>query len=207
MKLKIENQIFEFDNTEAGITTLFAKIEEVVESSSKVLSHMRIDYMEIYDDYYSYFKDNIHVIREVEVVTLAYKELVEDILSSTVEYLNKAIPLTEELSSKFYREPLSGDWKGLKDLLEGISWIISTFSSIDGDDRLGLVVESYESWNDYATSIYDLQDIIEEFMDVMENQDNVAIADLLRYEITPKFEMMSENLSPFVPVSGGTHVS
>ena len=207
MKLKIENQTFEYDNTQAEITTLFAKIEEIIENSPNVLSHMLVDHVEVYEDFYNYFIDNIKVIGEVEVITLTYKELVDNILFSTADYLNRATPLTEELSNKFYREALSEDWKSLKDLLEGIGWIISTFSSIDGDDRLSMVIASYESWNEYAGEIYGLQDTLGDFEEVMTNQDNLAIADLLQYEIQPKFEAMREKLSSFVTASGGEYVS
>ena len=207
MILKIENQTFEYDNTMEALVDMLAKIESTIEESSKLLSHMVVDHVEVYEDFYSYFQDNIKGIGGVEVVTLTYKELVDDILSSTVDYLNRVIPLTEELSNKFYRESIGEDWNNLKDLLEGISWLISTFSSIDGDGRLSLVIASYENWNEYSGEVYGLQDTLGDFEEAMSNQDNVAIADLLQYEIHPKFETMRERLFSFVIASGGEYVS
>lgn len=202
MKIYIENQILEFENNTKEIDNIFNEIDNIINKSSKILSHMVIDDFEIYQDFYDYFSDNIRVIEEVKVITLTYKELVCDILISTVEYIGRIPEKIEELANKFYKNPGKESWNDLNDLLGGITWIINTFSSIDQDKRLKDVVSSYESWNLYAKETFLLQDILPDFEGALENNDNVTIADILLYEILPIFKEMGERLLELVKMGG-----
>lgn len=202
LKIYIENQILEFENNTREIDNIFNEIDNIIAKSSKILSHMVIDDFEVYQDFYDYFLENIRVIEEIEVITLTYKELVRDILISTVEYMRRIPEKTEELANKFYKNPEGESWNDLNDLLGGITWIINTFSSIDQDKRLNDVVASYESWNLYAKEIFALQDILSDFEGALENNDNVTIADILLYEILPIFKEMEEKLLELVKLEG-----
>ncbi|MBU5310749.1 hypothetical protein KQI38_01800 [Tissierella carlieri] len=202
MKIYIENQVLELENNTKEIDNIFNEIDNIVNKSSKILSHMVIDDFEIYQDFYDYFLDNIRVIEEVEVITLTHKELIHDILISTIEYIRRIPEKTEELANKFYKNPDKESWHGLNDLLGGITWIINTFSSIDQDKRLNDVVSSYEFWNLYAKEIFSLQDILPNFEEALENSDNVTIADMLLYEILPIFKEMEEKLLELVKMEG-----
>lgn len=202
MILKIENQNYEFENTKEGLDQMLNKVETVIEEASKILSHMVIDYIEVYEDYYNHLQDNLNTIGEIQVITLTYKELVDEILSSAVVYLRGATNQIEDLSNSFYREPTGEDWDKLKDLLTAVGWIMSSFSSIDSDSRLNFVVSSYESWNEYAGTIHSLTDILADLEGAIAGQDNVGMADLLQYEIQPIFVEMEEKLSQLVQVEG-----
>lgn len=198
MKIHIENKILEFENSAKEIDNILSEIDNIINQSSRILSHMIIDGFEVYHDFYDYFLDNIKVIEEVKIITLTYKELIQDILVSTVEYIGRIPENIEELSNNFYKNPNGQSWEGLNDLLGGISWIINTFSSIDQDKRLNDVVSSYESWNLYAKEIFSLQEILTDFDEALENNDNITIADILLYEILPIFNKMEERLLELV---------
>ncbi|MSU00123.1 hypothetical protein [Tissierella pigra] len=198
MKIHIENKTLEFENNSKEIDSILNEIDNVINQSSKILSHMIIDSFEVYQDFYNYLLDNIRVIEEVKVITLTYKELVQDILVSTVQYVGRVPKNIEELSNSFYKNPDRQAWEGLNDLLGGITWIINTFSSIDQDKRLNDVVSSYESWNLYAKEIFSLQEILTDFKEALESNDNVTIADILLYEILPIFNEMEERLLELV---------
>lgn len=200
MKIYVENQILEFENDKNEIDSMLSRIEKEVIITSKILNSMVIDDYEIFGDYYDYFFDNISSIEKVEVILLTREELVNDILSSTLDYLNRTPELIESLANNFYKSPEGKSWSDLNDLLEGISWIISTFSSIDKDRSLNDVVADHESWNLYSKEIISLSNIIPNFEDALSNQDSVTIADILSYEIHPKFNTMAEKLSELVSV-------
>ena len=202
LKIYIENQILEFENNTKVIDNVFNEIDKIVNKSSKILSHMVIDDFEVYQDFFDYFLDNIRVIEEVKVITLTYKELVHDILISTIEYIRKVPEKIEELAYKFYKNPGKESWNDLNDLLGGITWIINTFSSIDQDKRLKDVVSSYESWNLYAKEIFSLQEILLDFEGALSSGDNITIADMLLYEILPIFKEMGERLLELVKMEG-----
>ena len=202
MKVYIENQILEYENQKNQIDIILKKINEVIENSSKILSHMVIDNIEIYEDYYSYFLDNINVIKKVEVILHTYKELVNDILVSTWEYIQRILSKVEELANNFYKSPDNSDWKDLNDFIGGLSWIINTFTTIDQNSKLKDVVSSYEDWNLYAQEVFSLQEIFPDFEEALSNNDYILIADILSYEILPMLNQIAEKLLELIKVEG-----
>ena len=202
MKVYIENQILEYENQKNQIDIILKKINEVIENSSKILSHMVIDNIEIYEDYYSYFLDNINVIKKVEVILHTYKELVNDILVSTWEYIQRILSKVEELANNFYKSPDNSDWKDLNDFIGGLSWIIITFTTIDQNSKLKDVVSSYEDWNLYAQEVFSLQEIFPDFEEALSNNDYILIADILSYEILPMLNQIAEKLLELIKVEG-----
>lgn len=205
LKIYIENQILEYENNKDEIDNIFKEIDKIIDKSSKILSHIIIDDFEIYEDYYDYFLDNIRVIEKVEVVSYTYKELVDDILNSSLDYLERTPELIDDLAKKFYKNPDTQVWNDLNDLLGGISWIINTFSSIDQDERLRDVVLNYEDWNLYAKEIYSLKGLLEDFEEALSNADNVSIADILSYEIATIFKEMADRLLRLVSREATLH--
>lgn len=202
MKIYIENQILEFNNDKSEIDTILNEIEKEVIKTSKVLNSLIIDDNEIFSDYYDYFLDNINVIEKVEVVLLTYKELVNETLVSAQDYLSRTPRFIEILANSFYKGPDRKSWSDLDNLLEGISWLISTYATIDNDRNLNDVISNYEDWNLYSKEILSLNEILPDFEDALSNQDNVTIADILSYEIQPKFNTMLDNISKLVIFKG-----
>lgn len=202
MKIYVENQILEYENKKDEIDNILSEIDKIITKSSKTLSHMTIDDFEVYESYYDYFLDNIRVIEKVEVVSLTYKELVDNILISTMDYIGRISTKVEELANSFYKSPDREVWDSLNDLLGGISWIMNTFISIDQDTRLKDIVSSYENWNIYAKEVFSLKDILEDFEGSLSSGDNVSIADILSYEILPIFNEMKVKILELVKMEG-----
>lgn len=194
MKIYIENQVLEYKNDRNEIDNILNEIDNIVNKSSKILSHMVIDHFEVYESYYDYFLDNIKVIEKVEVVSVTYKELIDDILNSTLDYLERTPEAIDNLANSFYKNPNGEAWDSLNDLLSGIAWIMDTFSSIDQDNRLKDVILSYEAWNLYSVEVFSLKEVLAEFEQGLLNRDNVLIADILSYEISAYFKNMSDIL-------------
>lgn len=200
MKIYIENKILEYENDKHEIENILNEIDNIISKSSKILSHMVIDDFEVYESYYDYFLDNIKVIGKVEVVSLTYKELITDILISTMDYVRNTPEKIEELANSFYKNSDVDAWNDLNDLLGGISWIMNTFTSIDQDVRLKDVISSYEGWNFYAKEIFSFKEILEDLEGALYSGDNVTIADILSYEILPIFNEMEVKLLELVKV-------
>ena len=202
MKIYIENQVLEYKNDKNEMDNILNEIDNIVSKSSKILSHMVIDDFEVYEGYYDYFLDNIRVIEKVEVISLTYKELVDDILISTMDYIGRIPFKIEELSNSFYKNPDRQAWNNLNDLLGGISWIMNSFTSIDQDSRLKDVISSYENWNLYAKEVFALKDILPDLEGSLSSGDNITIADILSYEILPIFNEMEVKLLDLVKMEG-----
>jgi hypothetical protein len=194
MIIHILDKTLEYENKKDILDTMFKEINDIVSGTNLIFSHLIIDDLEVYDDFYDYFLDNIKNIEEVIVVTKTIKKMSEEILLSTVDYLERAIPEIEILSNEFYKTPSRESWKKLMDLIEGIKWIMDTFAAIDSNEQLKNIVNSYEEWNIYAKDIYELNELIIEFEEILENSDFVSTADILSYEIIPLFNNMKEKL-------------
>lgn len=194
MIIHILDKTLEYENKKDILDTMFKEINDIVSGTNLIFSHLVIDDLEVYDDFYDYFLDNIKNIEEVIVVTKTIKKMSEEVLLSTVDYLERAIPEIEILSNEFYKTPSRESWKKLMDLIEGIKWIMDTFAAIDSNEQLKNIVNSYEEWNIYAKDIYELNELIIEFEEILENSDFVSTADILSYEIIPLFNNMKEKL-------------
>lgn len=194
MKIHVLDKTFEYENSIKAYDALVSCINELVDKSDIIFSHLIIDGVEIYDDFYDYFLNNIKNIEEVIIVTKTKKEISKEIILSTIDYIGRAIPEIENLSDQFYKTPSNESWNKLVDLFEGIKWILDTFIMIDNNKQLKNIVNSYEEWNLYAQDIYSLKELLGEFEDVLENSDYVSIADILSYELIPLFKEMKEKL-------------
>ncbi len=88
----------EYCNSEDIIDEIFNKIDSIINSTNLVFSHLIIDGIDVYDNYYNYFLDNIKNIEEVRGVTKTIKEISQDIILSTIDYIDRAVPEIEILS-------------------------------------------------------------------------------------------------------------
>lgn len=203
MIIYVENQIFEYENRKDNVDKIIQKIYNIVSNNSKIFSYMIIDGIEVYDNFYEYILDNINVIEKVEVITQTYKELVNSVLVSTVNYIERIQSRIEELANSFYKKPSQSSWKDLQDLLDGITWIMNSFAMIDQDNRLRDLVPSYESWNLYAMEVFSLKELLSDFEEALLNKDYVSIADILSYELVSIFKGMNVKLLTLVSREDG----
>ena len=198
MKIHILDQTLEYANNKSILGDMFEKINKNIANLNLVFSHLSVDGQEIYDDFYDYFLDNIKSIHEVKVITQTVKEISQETILSTLDYIDRAIPEIEILSNEFYKTPTRNSWNKLLDLIEGVNWIISSFTYIDSNNELKNIVNDYEEWNLYAKDVYSVKDLIIEFEEILQNNDLVSTADILSYEIVPLFNDMKEKLEKLV---------
>ena len=198
MKIHILDKTLEYENNIDILDTMFNEVNNIVGGTSLIFSHLIIDGVIVYDDYYDYLLDNIKDIEEIIIVVKTAKKISEEVLLSTIDYLDRAIPEIEMLSNEFYKTPSKGTWQNLMDLIEGIGWIMDTFLSIDSNGELKDIVNSYEEWNLYAKDIYSLGEPMVGFEEILENNDFISTADILSYEIVPLFKEMKEKLEKLI---------
>lgn len=194
MKIHIADEVLEYENDRGNIAKIFDEINIRLSSSSLILSHLIIDGYELYSDFYDYILENVKYIEEIQVVTRTSAEMAQEIMLSKIDYIERARPQIGVLSDEFYKTPSKDSWNKLIDLLGGIRWIIDAFTSIDLNPQLKNIVGNYEQWNLYAQDVLSLGGLVEEFEEVLENNDLVSVADILSYEIVPIFGDMKEKL-------------
>lgn len=201
MKLFILNEVFELDNNVKSIEEVFDYIKQALDETEYNFSYMIVDGEEVYDDFEFYLEDNIKSIGEVRAIMLTTKEMVRDNLATIDEYVERAIPIINKLSDKFYKEPNVDDFKQISELSEGIGFIHHTFSSIDTMEDLSKVVLDYEVWNEYAKEVKILEDIMKELNLAVKDNDTTLVGDILSSKIIPVFENMNEKLNILVTTS------
>ena len=200
MKIKILDRVLEYENKEEVYNALVEEINSTLKNSNLIFSHLIIDGKEVYEDFSNYFFDNVENIKEITVVAKTVKEMSNDIMLSTIDYLDRAIPEIDKLSNEFYKTPSQESWNKLIDLIDGIRWIIDAFATIDSNVDLKNIVKSYEEWNLYAKDVYSLKELLLDFEEILENSDYVSTADILSYEVVPLFKDMKEKLEKLVLV-------
>lgn len=194
MKIHILDKVLEYENHIDILDTMFDEVNNIVSGTSLIFSHLIIDGVIVYDDYYDYLLDNIRNIEEVIIIVKTAKKISEEVLLSTIDYLDRSIPEIEMLSNEFYKTPSKESWQKLMDLIEGIRWIMDTFVSIDSNGELENIVNSYEEWNLYAKDVYSLQELMMDFEEILRNNDFISTGDILSYEIVPLFKEMKKKL-------------
>ncbi|SMP52514.1 hypothetical protein [Anoxynatronum buryatiense] len=137
-------------------------------------------------------------ISSIEVVLVLPETMMYDVLVSTAEYLDGAIPLLEPLANDFYKEPDSEAWTKLSQLFESVQWIIHSIQTMDHMNTQKPII-SDQTWQPYLAEAYRIREILDDFSGAMEVQDAVLIGDLLSYEIKPIFETMSQSIPAILP--------
>ena len=69
MIIHILDKTLEYENKKDILDTMFKEINDIVSGTNLIFSHLIIDDLEVYDDFYDYLLDNIKNIEEVIVVT------------------------------------------------------------------------------------------------------------------------------------------
>lgn len=195
MRLVLDNEQIYFTNDEDGIGKLIKTIEDKAFSSAdKYFSHLVIDGVEVYDNFNEHLEENISNIRDVNMVFLTFSEYIGEILISTGDYLERAIPGIEELAKDFCNEVNSEVWQQVNNLLEGIQWLSGTFNTIDSLPNLTGLLDDYEKWNLYSQALRELQEVTANLEEPLRFADYVTVSDIMLYEIKPAMEKLNSNI-------------
>lgn len=195
MRLIMDDDFKEFDNSESGIKDMIKTIEERASSSSdKFFSHLIVDGTPVYDNFAEYLEENIRSVRRVEVVFLTIREYVDELLLSTGEYLARAVPAVEQLANAFYSQVDSETWNQVNDLLEGIQWLLDTFGIMESIPNFSGFISDYEQWNLYSQGLRELEEAAASLEEPLKLKDYVTVGDILLYEVKQAMDKMSANI-------------
>lgn len=194
MQLWIGNTMTEFENSETGLEMLLRAIEEAVNSSGLILSHLLVDEVAVYDDYWDYLETNLENIQKVQVELQPLSELMREILQSTTLYLERSLPALEKLAESFYSGVNTDTWQDLSNFLEGLQWLVQSIETMDGVSGLADMVADYEQWNRYSKAVRELQPIVTELDEPLQHEDYVSVGDVLLYEVVPRMQELLQNI-------------
>jgi hypothetical protein len=191
LKVHMENQEIEINNEQSDIDSLFNRINETLEKSGLYLSHMNIDGIEVYNDYYEYILGKLDGIKSITIEMITLRQWVDNMLLSMKDYVDRIVPETSRLSEQFYQN-LNTAWGEFVQLMEGLQWITSTLNVIDSLSKEKLY---YTNWNDFLQLFSSIQQELKDLEDAVQNKDTVLIGDILQYEVKPLLENLQKTVN------------
>jgi len=197
MKVKLLDRTIEVSDENKDIHTIPNLIRKEMEKANLYISYMIIDGEEIYEDYDEYLLEHGKDIEEIVVKARTLKELVLEVLISSDQYIKRMAPAVQVLADDFYREEVEV-WDKLSQLIEGIQWLMDSFTMIDRIPTLIDLIGDYVAWNEYAQNIKALQEMVAVMEEPIQFKDSILLADLIKYEILPLLASMQNKLKKIV---------
>lgn len=194
MKLRLNDLEKTFEQP-INTDTVIEQINEWL-GEDMYFSHLEIDGVVVEDEVEEALDMKKDTAAEVAVITIAAKKFINDVLLSTEEYIQRAIPLIEQLAEQFYEQPTSNHWNDLNDLFGGLQWL---------NTMIGVVSDSTacpSDWQEVLATVEPMQEVVQDFEEALENSDTVLIADLLSYEIKPLFENLITQVTAIIDAEG-----
>lgn len=185
--LNYENEIEEVDG-------LLKEINEIVEQSNQVFSHLVIDGKAVYENHGDFIEGNIGNVEEIQVMTLSKEAFVKEIMISKKEYIHRAMPEMDKLANDFYVSPVASSWQGVNDLTGGLLWIIESYVLLTQNKKLKDTIENEEAWKEYQKSVEGLSTAVPDLEEAMNNKDHILVGDIISYELTESLASLEEKV-------------
>ena len=131
MRVKILDQELELANHPSSIEELFLRIEENLKDTGYAFTSLTVDGVEIETDYALYLSQRIGEIQEIEVGVKSFRTLMAEMMASAEDYLGRARPEVEKLSTEFYQGPTEKSWHKFTQLLEGLQWLLEVVTTLE----------------------------------------------------------------------------
>jgi hypothetical protein len=192
MKVQIMEEVWEYPNDSSEVEGLFTRIDRLLHETDRHLSYLIIDKHEIYDDYQDYISTNIQYISEIEVIVKTIHEVTNDLLLSLEQYLNNALPRTEQLFREFYQGSSQDAWNRFLQLIEGLQWIFHLIHLI-GQNRSDL-----EEWNQSTDAAEQIKALLPELEAAIGANDTILLGDALAYELLPLMRSLYDSIRRIV---------
>ncbi|WP_409176039.1 hypothetical protein [Brevibacillus fortis] len=187
MRLSILDEEYIFENTSSAMMQLLQVISAKIKDNDLLVSHLTVNGVEVFSDFESYLNENLSDVETVVVYTTNSSKLVNEIMLSTEEYVNRAIPQVKSLSEQFYQGATTDTWLAFGEMLEGLQWFQQTSLFIQNQALQPELLN-------FAAEALDFTDELRSLEEAVEQQDVVLIGDIILYEILPKFEGISANI-------------
>lgn len=195
MKIYILGREYEFDNNKDYIEDIVKVIYRDSNKKGYSFAYVVIDGVDIYSNFREYIESNIKNIRTIKVVSMTFREMTLNSIVSIKDYIEEEKMNIPMLIKALRNESEEESLRGLDIFLEGMSWIIEYFNSIDNVHNLNHIITDYYVWNEYARDIYVLGEIVENLEDYSLDKKNYKVAEILQSKVIPLLNEMLEKLT------------
>ncbi|TKI58585.1 hypothetical protein E8L90_26060 [Brevibacillus antibioticus] len=191
MKLLISDKELYFDNVNISSSTLIGKILEEAERHEQIFSHIIVDGIEVFENIEEYIEDHLQTINYIELKFITLDELVMGIMQSTSEYVERALPELRLLSEECYQDPGASTWGKLEQLMEGIQWFEQTANFILQNQEKLIQIQIDPKFFSFTNEVKIISEAVE-------GKDFILLGDIVQYEIIPKFDALSDQISTII---------
>lgn len=190
MKLEILEQTFEIDVF--NVDMLIEKINHLLKDSNQIVEYMKINDIEIYDQFESYLQNHFYEIKSLKIVSVTVETMMKNLSNSILQYINRAIPEIEVLIKEFYKEPSKNTWDQFLLMLEGITWIDQAVSN------LGEFMEESQNGRVINEIQMKIKSELPNLLDAVKKRDTILIADITQYEILDNLNMVKNEIENLI---------
>ncbi len=164
------------------------ELQDELEQTGEIPYMIRQGELEVYEDLYQTLRDNLTVEPiQMELVIISQEQLVREVRESLEQYLSRVLSQLEPLADPFYGEVSSEHWSNLGILLEGLDWMLQSWS--------GLLPTFPASFQQHALAVQQtFEQVTRQLLEEMERQNHTGIGDCLLYELQPLLEEMQRVL-------------
>lgn len=168
------------------LETCWNQIQQEASKNNEIPYYLHLNGLEIYDDIYQTLQENFTTDPlEIELITINQEQLLAEVRKSLEEYLSRVLSQIEPLADPFYGEVSSEHWNSLGVLLEGLEWMLQSWS--------GLLHTFPASFQQHALAIQQtFEQVTRQLLKEMEMQNHTGIGDCLLYELQPLLEEMQQ---------------
>lgn len=151
-------------------------------------SHIKLEEDTIYEGLEEVLRLKMDSITQFEVIGITATVFTADLIITAQHYIQSALPQIQGVITNFYNQDSSEHWSDLNDLLGSLQWMFTM------NDAVSSSIACPKEWHIMQIPFTKIQNVLQEFLEALENQDQVLIADMLNYEIQPILEEMNEKL-------------
>jgi hypothetical protein len=184
MKIKILGNVIEINNELSEIESAFENLNETIIKSGLNFAEMIIDGSTFYEDYDQYILDNLNNIQLINVILKSTKEILDENLETTLNYLERLFPELDLLVNNIYVEFNKELWTKFSQFFEGLESIMKTLELLLKNSEL------YNNADRYNLIKQEVDKEIKNLSEAFEIDDRIYISDTIIYEIKPTLEKL-----------------
>ncbi len=172
----------------SSLDNVLKQIEQDHLPPNSVVRHIQIDGIPLMredtPENSSELLQSVQTREKIEIYTGTLVEIARDSISEALDYLNRIEAATPFLATGFQTYPGPESFEGLRQLYEGLYWLVLLMDKLETGLRIGLqniLINNVPAKEHHQKFI----GVLKQMIDSQEKGDFILIADLLEYEILP----------------------
>lgn len=181
MKVMLDQQQeMNIDATVQALNNWWKQITAEIFEQQRFIYSVHVDDQQLFHGYEQYMIDHIDSIDCINVQTMSRIESIYETEQSLNEYLERFVKASVEISEYFYGDLKEEHWVKFSEFIRGLDWIVKAI-----EFEIELYKQESLTIPEYLSVFNEIRKYVSELEKSMEQQDYVAVGDLIQYEMVP----------------------